>query len=322
MIKESRKFDVISIGELNADLIFTGLEEGPVLNREILASGYKKTMGSSTALCTANMTKLGLKTAFCSKVGNDEMGRFVLEQLEKRNIDSSFCIYEDGAETGVTLSLNWSGDRAMVTVLGVIKTFSLKDFDINIINSAKHIHVGSFFLQEALRADLCTIFKTAHERGITTSLDTGWDNSENWDYGIQSVLEYTDLFFPNETEAIHIAKAKTLADAVNRLEKMCKNTVAIKRGKDGAYCLSGGKRYAIKAINSVKVIDTTGAGDSFNAGFIYGFINGLPIHECLEYGNASGGISVGSVGGSDADLNIDKVLEIIKKHGKSFILNQ
>ncbi|MDR0497532.1 MAG: PfkB family carbohydrate kinase, partial [Treponema sp.] len=199
-----------------------------------------------------------------------------------------------------------------------ISEFALKDLDIDVIKTAKHIHVGSFFLQTALRKDLPDIFKTAHDWGITTSLDTGWDDTENWDYSIRSVLAHTDIFFPNETEAMHITKALSIEDAAAELEKACYKTVCIKRGKFGAWCMSGGERYAIDAMEDVKVVDTTGAGDSFNAGFIFGHIKGLSAAECLEYGNACGNISVGTVGGSNADLSMENVSKIIQTHKRSY----
>ena len=314
---ENKRFDVLAIGELNADLILTGLKQGPVLNQEIIADNYKKTLGSSTALCACNIAKLGFSVAFCGKIGNDEMGSFVLDELKKRNIDTGFCVIDSKVETGLTLVLNWQGDRAMVSVLGATSTFSTKDFDINIIKSAKHIHVGSFFLQSALRKDLPEIFKTAHEWGISTSLDTGWDDTGNWDYDIRSVLKHTDIFFPNETEALHITGTSSFVDAATELEKVCGNTVTIKRGKNGACCSFGGKRYAVDAMEDIKVVDTTGAGDSFNAGYIYAYIRGCSAAECLEFGNACGNICVATVGGSNADLNEARVLEMIRTHKRS-----
>jgi sugar/nucleoside kinase (ribokinase family) len=314
---KNKSFDILAIGELNADLIFTGLKQGPMLNQEIIADSYKKTLGSSTALCAGNLAKLGLRVAFCGKVGTDEMGSYVLDELKKRNIDTGFCVSDPVVETGLTLALNWQGDKADVTVPGTMSTFSLKDFNIEIIKSAKHIHVGSFFLQSALRKDLPEIFKTAHEWGVSTSLDTGWDESGNWDYGIRSVLEHTDIFFPNEAEALHVTETSSFQDAAAALEKVCGNTVAVKRGKNGACCLFGGKRYAVDAMEDVKVVDTTGAGDSFNAGYIYAYIRGFSAGECLEFGNACGNICVSTVGGSNADLSVKKVLEIIRTHKRS-----
>jgi sugar/nucleoside kinase (ribokinase family) len=314
-VADSPKFDILALGELNVDLIITGLKEAPALNREITAGSFRKTLGSSTALCGANLAKLGLTVGFCGKTGDDENGRYVIRELQKRGIDTGFCKMDPSEETGVTLALNWNGDRALVTVPGTIATFSSADFDTAILRTARHIHVGSFFLQEALRGDLARIFKTARDYGITTSLDAGWDDTGTWDFGIREVLGFTDIFFPNETEALNITKKPAYREAGRELEKFCA-TVVIKRGKNGAYCVHGGRAYSTSACADVEVVDTTGAGDSFNAGFIYGFVRGFPPEQCLEYGNACGNISVGVIGGANADLGVEKVNAFMREHGR------
>jgi sugar/nucleoside kinase (ribokinase family) len=313
---EERCFDVLAIGELNADIVFTGLKSAPMLNREIIADGFNKTMGSSTALCAANISKLGLKTCFCGKVGDDEDGHYILNELRTRNINADFCKIDREVKTGITLALNWNGDRALVTYLGAINRFSFEDFDINIIKCAKHIHVGSFFLQSALQKDLPAIFRQAQVWGISTSLDAGWDDSENWDYGIRSVLPYTDIFFPNESEALNITGENSFMAAAEHLAELCKVAV-VKRGKNGACCVSRGEAFSVRAIEDAPVLDTTGAGDAFNAGFIYGFLNKFSLGECLEYGNACGTLCVSVAGGANADLSLARVREMVS-YGKKF----
>jgi sugar/nucleoside kinase (ribokinase family) len=313
---KSGNFDVLAIGELNADLIFTGLKQAPELNREIAAEKYSRVLGSSTALCSANLAKLGLGVAFCTKVGDDENGHYVVDELKKRGIDTTHCKIDPASETGVTLALNWNRDRALVTVMGAISTFSLADFDIEILKSAKHIHVGSFFLQDALRKDLPFIFAKAREWGITTSLDAGWDDTGVWDYGIKDALKSTDIFFPNETEALHVTGAPSYEDAAKELCAYCK-TAVIKRGNKGAYARSGDSWHSVDVMADIPVVDTTGAGDSFNAGFLYAFLKGYPLARCIEYGNACGSISVMAIGGANADLNEDKVMALVESHSRA-----
>jgi sugar/nucleoside kinase (ribokinase family) len=311
----SPRFDVLAMGELNVDLIVAGLREAPALNREIIAGSFRKTLGSSTALCAANIAKLGLKVGFCGKVGDDEDGRFVLRELQARGIDTDFCVTDPRVETGITLSLNWGCDRALVTVLGAIGAFSAADFDPDVLKTAGHIHVGSFFLQAALRRDLPGIFKAAHSLGLTTSLDAGWDDSGAWDFGIRDVLPHTDIFFPSETEALNVTGKSSVEDAAAELADLC-GAAVIKRGKLGACCVSRGKLCQTLSYEDVPVVDTTGAGDSFNAGFIYGFVRGLPLDRCLEYGNACGNICVGVMGGANADLGIENVEMVMGAHGR------
>jgi sugar/nucleoside kinase (ribokinase family) len=309
-----RDFDVLAMGELNPDIIITGLKEAPTLNREIRAEACKKVLGSSTALCAANLSSLGVRTAFCGKVGEDEEGAFVLRELEKRGIGTGFCKTDSASKTGVTFALSWGGDRALVTVPGAIAEFSARDFKMEILSCAKHLHVGSYFLQTALRADIPEIFRTARSLGLTTSLDSGWDDSGEWDYGIKNTLKHTDIFFPNEAEALAITKRSSYREAALELAEFCSLAV-IKRGKNGVYCVKEKDAFSAACYEDMPVIDTTGAGDSFNAGFIYGFINGFPPWKCLEYGNACGNITVGVIGGAGR-VNLEMVEKVMKDHGR------
>jgi ribokinase len=154
-------------------------------------------------------------------------------------------------------------------------------------------------------------------------LDAGWDDSGNWDYGIYPVLEHTDIFFPNEAEALEITKAPSFERAAAKLAEFC-GIAVVKRGPRGAYCLSGpgkgsrggeGGAYAAAALD-VEVVDTTGAGDAFNAGFIYAYLRGRSLGECLAYGNACGSLCVTAPGGANADLSPRRVEELISSRGK------
>lgn len=307
-----KKYDVIAIGELNVDIIFTGLTKMPVPGREIIVPDCSVALGSSTAICASGLSALGLKTGFASKVGDDLFGHFVMEALKKNNIDTSDVSIDNSIKTGVTLSLSMKEDRAMVTCLGSIAELSVEDIDPSILNNTRHIHVGSFFLQHKLRPGLKNLFSLAREKGVTTSLDAGWDDSENWDYGIMDVLEFTDIFFPNEVEAVRITRTRSAREAADRLSEFAK-MVVVKCGPKGAVGKYGDQILEVPTFTSLKPIDTTGAGDSFNAGFIYGFLNGFDFKSCIIYGNACGSISVTRIGGASACPGLEEVRRLIER---------
>lgn len=304
------RFDILAIGELNADYIITGMEGPPELNKEVSAGGFKKGIGSSTAICAANMANLGLSVAFCGKTGDDEDGHYIVDELYKRGVDTGFCVVDKSTVTGATIGLNWGGDRALVTVLGAISELSLKDFDLSITKCARHIHVGAYFMQTALQGDLPRIFEEARKNGITTSLDAGWDMTGNWNANIRDTLKYTDFFIPNETEALNITGERVPEAAAEKLAEFCGSAV-VKCGSKGAVLVSGGKRYFAETVKGVKVIDTTGAGDSFNAGFIYAYLHGFSPEKCLAYGNACGALAVSNVGGVNDGLTAEKAGELV-----------
>ena len=298
-------YDVLTIGELNCDLIMTGLKELPQLNREIMGDSFQQVLGSSTAICAAGLSALGLNVGFHGIVGDDDGGRFACDALAKTGVDVTHCMIDKTVNTGVTIALNALGDRALVTYLGAIETFRFDQIDLSLLSQTRHIHVGSFFLQHGLRPGLAKLFKLAQEAGVTTSLDAGWDDTGEWDGGLAEVLKYTTIFLPNETEAVHATGAKTPEEAAKRLPvKIC----VVKCGADGAIAYRDGQLYKGQPFK-VTPVDTTGAGDSFNAGFLYGFLNNLPMEDCLTYGNACGAVSVTKVGGASACATLADVRE-------------
>ena len=296
----AKKYDVVAIGELNVDLILTGISSMPVPGREILAKTCILTMGSSTAICAAGLASLGLSVAFAGKVGDDGYGRLASDTLAGYGVDMSGLIIDSSLQTGITVAMTAEGerDRAMVTYMGAIDKLTAGDVDERLIQNARHMHVGSFFLQNSLRPGLAELFRTAKEAGATTSLDAGWDDSENWDCGLSDVLRHTDIFFPNDSEAHAITGQRDAKKAAAELAKLC-SVCAVKCGADGAVISDGGEIVESPAYDA-KVVDTTGAGDSFNAGFLYGFLKGYGIKKAAEYGNACGSVSVTRYGGASA----------------------
>ncbi len=305
-----KKYDVLAIGELNVDLIMTGMKSMPVVGREIIAEGFDTVMGSSTAICACGISRLGLKTGFVGKTGRDSFGEVARKGLESYGISLDNVIIDDRIKTGVTVSLSTEKDRALITYLGSIDSMTLEDIDYSLLDQTRHIHIGSFFLQSRLRPGIARLFSEAGKRGVTTSLDAGWDDTMNWDYGIFDVLAFTDIFFPNETEALNITKKENTEDALNMLAEHCK-TVVVKCGPKGAVAQKG-STLVRKGTYDLKPVDTTGAGDSFNAGFIYGFIQGMELEECMNYGNACGSISVTRIGGAASCATLDEVRRLIK----------
>ncbi len=307
-----KRYDVLAIGELNVDMILTGLKTLPELGREIIAENCSLVLGSSTAICASGIAKLGLKTGFVSKVGRDMYGEIALEGLRKNGVDTENVRIDDNIKTGITIALNVNRDRALVTYMGSIDAMTVDDIDFELLHHTRHIHVGSFFLQHRLRPGLPKLFRVARELGVTTSLDCSWDETMNWDYGIHEVLKYTDIFFPNEGEALNITREDTVEKALEKLSQHAR-IVVIKLGPRGAIGKWGDLVVSQGTFDEMKPIDTTGAGDSFNAGFIYGFIKGFDFEKCMLYGNACGSISVTRIGGATACATLEEVNELISK---------
>jgi len=305
-----KKYDILSVGDINIEITLVNLPSMPILGREILAENAYRTMGGSTVNTAVGCAKMGLSSAFIGKVGADDDGKFLCRTLEDFGVDASLMCKDPSSPTGITVSLATAGDRAMATCLGAIGTLTADEIPDEVLASARHLHVAGYFLQTALRPSIVKLFQRAHALGLTTSLDTGWDDTEQWE-GVWEALKYADIFFPNESEATAITGENDVEKAAEKLGQVCPMSV-VKHGAKGAVLYMGEKLYTANAFPG-KPIDTTGAGDAFNGGFLGAFLSGIPAEKALVYGCAAGSISVTRKGSAASCPTRAEVEALIKK---------
>jgi sugar/nucleoside kinase (ribokinase family) len=291
-------FDVSVIGELNLDLILSGLPAELTLEREHLADDLQITLGSSSAIFAHNLASIGNKVGFSSSMGTDPLGEISLKRLGDSGVDVSRVKQMPGKTTGLTVILPQGKRRYILTYPGTMFEMNEKDLDLDYILAAKHLHVSSYFLQKSLQSSLPEIFHKAKEAGLTTSLDTNDDPDNVWSSEIQNLLKYTDVLLPNAAEACKLAQTDNVEQAAQILSEKVP-IVVVKRGSQGAMAIAA--RQKLEAIPpKVESIDHVGAGDSFDAGFIHEYIRGKSIEDCLRYGNIVGALSVTRPGGTEA----------------------
>ena len=298
-------FDLVVVGELNADLLLDG-SAMPVFGQvEQLLDDATLVLGSSSAIFACGAARLGLRVAFCGKVGDDAFGRFVLDELRARDVDTSAVVVDPVVKTGLTLIFSRDGDRALLTYLGSIAALRFDEIDLALLDRARHLHLGSYFLQTALRPDVPELFAAARKHGLVVSLDTNYDPAERWD-GLDEVLAHVDIFLPNAAEALAIAGATELDDALAQLAARIP-TVVVKCGADGAIARSGTTTIEAPGV-PVEVVDTTGAGDSFDAGFVYASLQGWPLEQSLPFAVRCGALSTRASGGTAAQATLAEAL--------------
>lgn len=307
-----KKNDVVVIGELNVDLILNKMDTFPTVGKEILSRKMNLTLGSSSAIFASNLSTLGSRVAFIGKLGKDVFGDFILGNLNAKEIDTAGIIQHESYNTGATVVLNFNEDRAMVTHPGAMEDLSFNDINWDIVAQSRHLHISSYFTQASLKKDIGAIFKRAKQLGLSTSFDPQWDPSEKWEMDVHTILPHVDLFFPNETELLNITQSNAADQALNKLRHLC-NTVIIKQGNKGSTAASQGKLLLQPAFLNQDVIDAIGAGDSFNAGFIYQYINHKPLETCQQFGNLIGAFSTTAPGGTGAFSNRQHVFTTIKE---------
>lgn len=301
---------VLVAGELNVDLILTGMDSPPVFGGEILASGLCQTPGSSSMICAMGLARLGAPVRFVGRVGGDERGRYCTEALGRAGIDASGVIIDPWLETGLTIALSSARDRALVTYPGAIAALKAEDVNDASLQDASHLHVSSYFLQRRLREGLAHLIARARLAGLSVSLDPGYDPEGLWQAGIRDVLPLVDIFLPNEVEALAITGAADVETALRELAALCP-TVVVKTGAKGCIGIDeDGEIHRVSAF-TVKAMDTTGAGDSFDAGFLRAWLNSRPLDECMRWGAACGALSTRALGGTPGQADEAEVRSML-----------
>ena len=197
--------DILVAGEINPDLILSGDVRPAFGQSEQLAESAAMTVGSSSAIFACGAARLGLRVSFVGVCGDDVFGRFMLEAMQARGVNTSGILTDHTLRTGISVILNCGTDRAILTYPGCMGALRAQQIDETMLRGARHLHVSSYFLQAALRPGLPTLFRRAKALGLSTSLDTNWDPAQSWE-GVLEILPDTSIFLPNAAEACAIAR--------------------------------------------------------------------------------------------------------------------
>ena len=307
------RIDVCVVGEINPDLILYGLPKNLQPEHETLIEGFRLTLGSSSAIFAHNLSVLGVRVGIVSKIGDDSFGNMAVGWLSSGGVDVTHVLQATGTTaTGLTVILTQPKERVILTYPGTMFELCYEDLDLDYIFSARHLHISSYFLQESLRPKIADLFCEARKRGLTTSLDTNDDPEGMWGDDVRQVLRHVDIFLPNEREAKLIARTDDLARAIADLSERV-GMLVVKLGSEGAVARKGAKEWRCVGLH-VKAVDTVGAGDSFDAGFVHQYLLGASIEECLKYANLAGAYSTQRAGGTEAYREPIEMAEFFRKH--------
>jgi sugar/nucleoside kinase (ribokinase family) len=295
-----REFDLLVAGEINPDIVVAGDDIAPAFGQaERTVDRISLTIGSSSAITACGAARLGLRVAFVGVVGDDPFGRWMLDALAERSVDVSACRVDPSLVTGASVILTRPDDRATLTAVRAMAALTANDLPDGLLQRAGHLHVGSVFLQDGLRAGLAGVFARARGLELTTSIDPGGDPGGTWDGGIGALLQACDLVLPNREEALRIA-SRTGDDIMAATRRLATHgpVVAVKLGPEGGLVVAGDDAYRAMA-PAISVVDAIGAGDAFDAGFLAGWLDGRSAEACLRLAVASGSLSVRASGGTD-----------------------
>ena len=301
--------DVVVIGDANPDIVLRGDVVPRFGQAEQLLESADLTLGGSAAIVACGLARLGVRTALVSIVGDDAYGAFVIETLAARGVITRWLRTHPSLPTGLSIVLSGATDRAILTFPGAISALNANHANEQLLASVRHVHAASPFLQPTLTTQLPDLFATVRRAGATTSLDTNWDPAQEW-MTIAATLRETDVLLPNVAELSALDAAlrgvavevgaltdDPIADAARRFT-VAGLTVALKDGAAGGRVWTPGGGEARVPGLTVDVVDTTGAGDSFDAGYLAGLVEGRTPSECLELAVITGSLSTRAAGGT------------------------
>ncbi len=296
-MENNRELDCIVAGDVVVDVLMDGVIQ-PEIDKEKLVTGMEIALGGSGGITAHNLARLGARVGFVGAVGQDAFGQFIEDRLRRAGVDIEALRRYGSDKTGITVWLSKKLKRAAVTYSGTLAMLRTKDIPDEYLRKTRHFHIGHYFLLTQLHKDAARLFKKAKRLGLTTSLDCNYDPAETWNSGLFDVLRYTDIFLPNENEARLLTKRRAPENAARELNRLA-GTVVVKMGARGALVSNGETVFRIPA-KKTRVVDATGAGDSFNAGFLARFLRGADLRECARGGVEAGARCVARVGGTTA----------------------
>jgi len=299
------------VGDINVDLMLGGMQSPPMTDREVVCRTFKVTMGSSTVIAACAYAALGGKASFIGLAGKDDYGKFMLNGLRKAGVDIRLVRRTGTVKTGVTVNMIHSRSRTQVTYPGTIAEFRGWNITERYLRGFGHVHFAGPYLQTKLRPHITRLLRLARRMGLSTSLDPQWDPTEKWEF-MHMWLPLLTYFFPNGDEARSITHTTSMEKACAILSSLTACPV-IKAGKHGAIAHIDGK---IRSLPTpwVKVVDTTGAGDSFNAGFLFAVLEKkMPLLNAVRFANATGARSCKFAGGTAARSTYRDVVQLVEK---------
>lgn len=300
----SYNFDVIVVGSYTVDLIFSGLSEFPQLGKDVIGTNFMMTPGEAyiSAVC---MHRLGINVGWAADFGNDDFSQFALQHAREEGLDERLFVFHEHPYRRISVAASYPQDRAFITfydpdpqvpaALPALTKAAARVLFIPGLYTGPFLSVGKRLLKA---------------KKMKLVMDGNSSNGEIYgksheSMAVKKAIKGVDIFLPNALEARRLTGEQDLYDAIRRLGELCP-LVVIKDGVNGSLAYTNNEVQKMPAIQ-VEPIDTTGAGDNFNAGFIVAWLDGKPIDTCLKWGNVVGGLSTTVSGGTVRKISCDDV---------------
>lgn len=308
---------ILCAGSVTADVIVTPADSIPTPGTLRAVDGVSTHVGGCAANAAIDLAKLGVPVTLSCKVGQDSFGRFVQDTAGNAGVDIRGIVADETVGTTVSIvCVNSSGERSFLYNPGSAAAYTREDIDSQLMEECDIVFVAGAMLLTKFDGEPCAQFmKEARSKGKFTVMDTAWDFDDVWMPKIQPVLPHLDLFMPSLEEAQKLTGETEPDRIADRFFEMGVANVIIKLGKDGAlFCPAGEERFKLSTYRSIKPVDTTGAGDSFCAGFLAGLAQGWDFRRSGAFANAVGTHCIMAVGASTGIRSIAEIEDFMARN--------
>lgn len=296
---------IAGAGATNVDLLYQGFDRLAGVGEELYCKDFSLQLGGGLPATLINLGRLGIETKIATELGTDIFSDFAKKKFIENGVEPTNLYTGDQIPLNITSAIILPKDRTFYTYgKGTI------DPDDKALETFYNIAKGSKICMMQMGGFL-PVYKKLKEEGTILVLDTGWDDEMSFDK-YDEYLTVADYYTPNRKEALRITGTDNEKDAAYALKKYF-DKVVVKVDADGCIGIDGDEYFFCPSIEEFKNVDSTGAGDAFLAGFMYGLFYDYPLKDCIEYGNITGGKAVTAVGALSSYVNEKELLEYKSK---------
>jgi len=310
----NEQVDVVCVGLMVADIIAGPLDNFHFAVDTTRVESIAMQNGGDALNAAIVLGKLGVKSAIVGKIGDDDFGRFLLAKCRDAGVHAGGVVIAPGEKTSSVLVLRGkSGERVFIYHGGTNDRLCEDDIDFTFMGRAGIAHFGGVFALPALENGLANILRRVKQSGKTTTMDVTWDTRGKWLAAIKSALPHLDYFLPSINEARAITGKEKPGEIAAALLDLGVGTVIVKLGAAGCYARTAGEELFAPGFIVPQVVDTTGAGDSFVAGFLAGLSRGWDLRACADFANAAGALCVMQTGATQGVVNFEQTWDYCRK---------
>jgi sugar/nucleoside kinase (ribokinase family) len=305
---------IVTLGAHVLDILGRYVTHIPEGQGGVLLDEIRLAPAGSAAGTAVGLAKLGLEVATVGAVGDDALGDVLIRALNGFGVDTTHVIRKPGVQTSASiLPIRPNGDRPALHAIGANAFYSIDDVPWTLIETAAHLHLGGNDSMRGLGRDGASqILRRARDGGATTSMDILSEGSPKLLAILKPCLPFVDWIMPNADQACKLTESSTPEEAAPRLLDLGVGGVVLTMGGDGSLLATARERIHLAA-HDIAVIDTSGCGDAYCAGFIRALRLGWPPSECMKLGNAAAALVAQGLGSDAGIVNLDDTLRFMRE---------